>query len=448
MNKKPLLIKNGTLITLGEKNEVIHAGAVLIEDNIIKKVGKTSDFKEIEKSAEVIDAKGKLIMPGFINAHMHFYSTFARGIMPKQPAATNFTEILEKLWWPLDKALSEKDIYYSTIIPVINGIKRGTTTFFDHHESQGVQKDIMDVIEETVRNVGARSSLCLGISDRCGKGKDGIKENIRFIEKINKHKKLTNDELVTAMFGLHALFTVNDASLNESAAAAKSLGVGFHVHTAEDLSDEIVNEDKYEKRVIARLYAAGGLGKNTIAVHCVHVNDEEMELLASSNTLVVHNPQSNMNNAVGVANVLKMLSKKIIVGLGTDGMSPGMQDDVRVANLLHKHNCKDPRVFFCESCQLLLENNAKIANRFFSRKLGELKEGAYADIILVDYLVPTPLEELTFFGHFLFGICEAQVNTTIINGKVLMKDGKLLHIDEEKVFVESQKQANDFWKRF
>lgn len=448
MRKKSLLIKNGIVITLGEKNKIIHNGALLIEENIIKKVGKTSDFKDIDKSIEIIDAKGKLIMPGFINAHMHFYSTFARGIKPKQPAAENFIEILEKLWWPLDETLNEKDIYYSTIVPVINGIKRGTTTFFDHHESQSLQKGVMDIIENPIREVGARANLSLGISDRYGKGKDGIRENIRFIEKINKHKELTKDELVTAMFGLHALFTVDDASLNESVTAAKSLGAGFHLHAAEDLSDEIVNKDKYGKRVIKRLYDAGGLGKNSIAVHCVHLNNEEMDLLASTDTAVIHNPQSNMNNAVGVANVLKMLDKKITLGLGTDGMSPGMQDDVRVANILHKHNCKDPRVFFRESCQLLLENNAKIADRFFSRKLGELKEGAYADIILVDYLPPTPLKESTFFGHFLFGICEAPVNTTIINGKILMKDGNLLHINEEKIFAESRKQSENFWKRF
>lgn len=445
---KSLLIKNGTVITLGAKNRIIENGAVLIEGKVIKKIGKTSDFKNLDKSVEIIDAKGKLIMPGFINQHMHFYSTFARGIMPKQPAAQNFVEILEKLWWPLDETLNEKDIYYSTIVPVINGIKGGTTTFFDHHESQGVQDGIMDTIEKAVREVGARANLALGISDRYGKGKAGIKENIRFIEKINKHKKAEKDELITAMFGIHALMTVNEKSLAESTQAAKDLGVGFHIHCAEDISDQVVNKDRYGKTVIQRFHDAGGLGEKTTAIHCIHLTDEEMDLLSSTNTAVVHIPQSNMNNAVGVANVLKMLEKKILVGLGTDGMSPCMQADVRTANILHKLNTRDPRVFFCESCQLLLENNAKISNRFFSKKIGSLEEGSYADIILVDYTAPTPLAENTFFGHFLFGICEASVSTTIVNGKVLMRDGKLLNLDEEKIFAESRKQAEGFWNRF
>lgn len=446
--KKSLLIKNGTVITLGAKNRIIENGAVLVEDKIVKKIGKASDFKDLDKSVEVIDAKGKLIMPGFINQHMHFYSTFARGIMPKQPAAQNFVEILEKLWWPLDETLNEKDIYYSTLVPVINGIKGGTTTFFDHHESQGIQFGIMDTIEQAVREVGVRANLAMGISDRYGKGKDGIKENIRFIEKINKHKKSEKDELITAMFGIHALMTVNEKSLAESTQAAKDLGVGFHIHCAEDISDQIVNKDRYGKTVIQRLYDAGGLGDKTTAIHCIHLRDEEMDMLSSTNTAVVHIPQSNMNNAVGVANILKMLSKNILVGLGTDGMSPRMQDDVRVANYLHKLNCKDPRVFFCESCQLLLENNAKISSRFFSRKIGSLEEGNYADIIIVDYTAPTPLTENTFYGHFLFGICESPVNTTIVNGKVLMQNGKLINIDEEKIFAESRKQAQNFWDRF
>ena len=445
---KSLLIKNGTVITLGAKNTIIENGAVLVEDKLIKKIGKTSDFKNLDKSVEVIDAKGKLIMPGFINQHMHFYSTFARGIMPKQPAAQNFVEILEKLWWPLDETLNEKDIYYSTVVPVINGIKNGTTTFFDHHESQGIQDGIMDTIEKAVREVGARANLAMGISDRYGKGKEGIKENIRFINKLQKHIKSEKDDLITPMFGIHALMTVNEKSLAESTQAANDLGVGFHIHCAEDISDQIVNKDRYGKTVIQRMYDAGGLGDKTTAIHCIHLRDKEMDMLASTNTAVVHIPQSNMNNAVGVANVLKMLNKKILVGLGTDGMSPRMQDDVRVANYLHKLNCKDPRVFFCESCQLLLENNSKISSRYFSKKIGTLEEGSYADIILVDYIAPTPLSENTFFGHFLFGICEAGVDTTIVNGNVLMKDRKLLHLDEEKIFAESRKQAQNFWDRF
>ncbi len=439
-----LFIKNGTVVTLGKNNRIIENGAVLIENNMIKKIGKESDFKNLQKNTELLDAKGKLIMPGFINNHMHLYSTFARGIMPKQPPAENFVQILERLWWPLDNALNEKDIYYSSIVPIMNGIKAGTTTFFDHHESQSLQIGSLDIIERAMREAGMRGSLSLGLSDRYGKGKDGIKENIRFIEKISK----TNDGLIDAMFALHAAFTVNENSLKESSEAAKSLGVGFHIHTAEDMADQVVNKEKYGKSVVKRLFDAGCYGKRSLAIHCVHLSNEEIDILASSETPIIHIPQSNMNNAVGVADVLKYMAKGILVGLGTDGMTPCMVDDVRVANILHKLNKKDPRVFFCESCKLLLENNAEIASRHFKKGVGVIEEGKLADVIVVDYNPPTPLTENTFYGHFLFGICEAVVDTTIINGKVVMKNREFTALDESKILAESRVQAADFWKRF
>ncbi len=442
-----LLIGPGTVITLGPANKVIENGAVLIRNGVIDGVGTMKKLRAKARGARVIDARGKVIMPGFINTHMHLYSTFARGLMPKQPAARNFVQILERLWWPLDKALNAPDINYSCLIPLIDCIKNGTTTIIDHHESQGLQKGCMDVIEKAARVTGIRSVLCLGLSDRYGKGKQGINENIRFIKNIQA-RKAKGDDLVSAMFGLHALFTVNQKTLEASVKAAKQLDVGIHVHVAEDKSDEIANKKKYGLSVVERLHKAGGLGPQTIAVHCVHINRAEMELLRKTGTIAVHNPQSNMNNAVGVAPVPEMLKKGILVGLGTDGMAANMRDDVRVANILHKLAKKDPRVFFVESCNLLLQNNAKIASRFFLRPVGVLTKGAYGDVIILDYDPPTPLTANTFLGHFLFGLCGARVDSTIVNGKVLMQGGKLRGLDEKKIAAGSRKQAKDFWKRF
>lgn len=444
---KSILIGNGTVVTLGGKNRVIHEGAVLLRGNVIEAVGGTRDLRKNAPRARFIDAGGRLVMPGLINTHMHLYSTFARGLSPKAPPPANFVQILERLWWPLDKALKKDDIYYSALVPLIDCIKSGTTTIIDHHESQGFQARSLDQLEKALRKTGVRGCLCLGASDRYGKGEEGVRENIRFVRKIaRKHRK--GDDLVAAMFGLHALFTVDDETLKETVAAAKKLGAGLHLHVAEDRADQQVNEKKYGHTVVRRLAKAGGLGPKTIAVHCVHVSPGEMDLLKKTDTCVVHNPQSNMNNAVGVAPVLDMLKKGIPVGLGTDGMTSNMRDEVRVANILHKLAKKDPRVFFAESCALLLDNNAKIASRFFERPVGVLKKGAYADLVIIDYVPPTPLDKNTFLGHFLFGICGARVDTTIVNGKVLMRRGKLLDIDEEKIAARSRELAKKFWKRF
>lgn len=440
-----LLIKNGTIATLGSENKIIENGAIAIKEGMIEKFGKYTDVVKNESDFDkVIDANGKLIMPGFINQHMHFYSTFARGMMPKQPPAINFVEILEKLWWPLDKGLNEKDLYYSAIIPLINGIRSGTTTVFDHHESQGFQMGSLDVIEKALAETGVRGNICLGLSDRYGKGKEGIDENVRFIKKLQD--KNYNNNLITAMFGLHAAFTVEEDSLIKSAEEAKKLGVGFHIHVAEDLADQVISKYKYNKSVIKRLHDAGCLNSKTMAIHCIFMSDEEIEILKNTETSVVHIPQSNMNNGVGVADVLKIMENRILCGIGTDGMSPGVQSDVKTANILHKINKRDPRIFFCESCQLVLSNNSLISNKILPKKIGVIEEGFCADIILLNYNTPTPLRADNFFGHFLFGICDTAVDTTIVNGKILMENGEIKCVDEKAIFKASCKQAEDFWK--
>ncbi len=445
--KRGMVVGNGTVVTLGDSNRVIHDGAVWIRGEVIEGIGKTAALRKKAAGAVFIDAKGKVVMPGMINTHMHLYSTFARGLSPKQPPPADFVQILERLWWPLDRALKREDIYYSALIPLIECIRSGTTTIIDHHESQGYQRGCMDPLEDALRETGVRGCLCLGLSDRYGKGGEGIEENIRFITHVQKKQK-NGDGLVSAMFGLHALFTVEEATLTESVAAANDLGVGIHVHVAEDAADQAVNEKKHGQRVVRRLNSAGALGPQSLAVHCVHVDSAEMDILRNTRTPAVHNPQSNMNNAVGVAPVIEMLKKGILVGLGTDGMTANMRDEVRVANILHKLAARDPRVFFVESCALLLQNNAAIASRHFGRPLGSLTKGAYADMIILDYDPPTPLNEGTFLGHFLFGLCGARVDTTIVNGKVLMRGGELLGLDEEKICARSRALARAFWRRF
>ncbi|MDD5557174.1 MAG: putative aminohydrolase SsnA [bacterium] len=444
---RDMLIGNGTVVTLGGSNKVIHDGAVWVRGGAVEAVGKTAAIRKKAAGAEFVDARGMIVMPGFINAHMHLYSTFARGLSPKGRPPANFVQILERLWWPLDRALREEDILYSALVPLIDCIRGGTTTILDHHESQDAQRGCLDPLEEALRRTGVRGCLCLGVSDRYGKGREGIEENVRFAGRIRARRE-RGDDLVAAMFGLHALFTVGEETLAESVAAAGDLGVGIHLHVAEDAADQALNEKRYSQRVVRRLNRAGALGPRSLAVHCVHVNDAEMDLLRNTETPAVHNPQSNMNNAVGVAPVIRMLSKGVLVGLGTDGMTANMRDEVRVANILHKLAARDPRVFFAESCRLLLEHNAAIAGRHFARPLGVLKKGAHADIILVDYDPPTPLNEATFLGHFLFGICGARVDTTIVGGRVLMRGGEILAVDEEKVHARSRALAAAFWRRF
>jgi putative selenium metabolism protein SsnA len=440
-------VGNGVVITLGKDNKVKENSAVLIRDGLIESVGPDQEIRKLSPSAEYIDAEGKLIMPGFINAHHHLYSTFARGLAPHQPAPYTFVEVLEKMWWPLDEALQEEDIYYSGLVPLIDCVKKGVTTLIDHHESQGYQLGSLDQLARAAREIGVRSSFSLGLSDRYGKGEEGIEENVRFIKQVQAASP-AEQQMITGMFALHASFTVNDDTLDHAAAEAKQLGVGFHTHVAEAVSDEDACIEKYGMRIIERLNKKGTLGPKSLAIHCVHINEREMDILKETGTAAVHNPISNMNNAVGVAPILEMMAKGIEVGLGTDAMTSNMCKSAQVTNVLQHLAKQDPRVAFCESCQVLLDNNPSIASRLFGIELGVIQPGAAGDVIVADYIPPTPMSEDNFLGHFLFGVCEAEINTTVVNGKVLMKDKKLIGIDEEAINARSRELAAEFLKRF
>lgn len=439
-----LLIENGIIITLGDNGKVLYDHALLIENGLIKKIAKKSEIKG--PFDKVIDARGKAVLPGMINAHMHFYSTLVRGLGKAAPSK-NFQEVLENLWWRLDKQLTVEDTYYSTLIMLLNAIRHGTTTLIDHHASPFAVRGSLQEIARAIKETGVRGSLCYELSDRDGDkiAQEGIEENIDFIKYCYENP---SDQL-KALFGLHASFTVSDQTLQAAIDANRAYGAGFHVHTAEANSDQIATQKMTGKRVVERFKAAGILGPKTICAHCVHINEAEMDMLAETDTIVVHNPQSNLNNAVGIADITKMSQKGILVGLGTDAMTVNMLEEVRVA-LWAQHLKHDPSQGFMEAANTLFSNNAKIVSRYWGdTKLGVLSEGNAADVILVDYIPPTPLNEMTVLGHLIFGISQCVVDTTIARGQVLMENKKLLlDIDEEEISAKSVELTKKLWDRF
>jgi putative selenium metabolism protein SsnA len=433
--------ENGIVVTLGQRNRVIWKGSVVIEGEKIVAVGNATDLQKQFPNAEVLDCAGKIVLPGFICAHHHFYSTMARGMtIPGEPAS-NFVEILERLWWKVDRALLEEDITVSAQIPLIESIRNGTTTVIDHHASPGMRDGSLDLIESAVRQAGIRASLCYEVSDRNVIG-DGIDENERFIKKIGK-----GDGQIAAMMGLHASFTLSDATLERCVGIAEDAGVGCHIHVAEDLADREDSLNKYGLPVVHRLDKLGASGPKSLFIHCVHIDNEEMDLIAASDTAVVHNPESNMNNAVGVTRLFDLLKRNILVGLGSDGMSSDMLSQMRCAYLLHRLANNDPRVAFLEAPKLLLENNAKIVERQFGARLGEIAEGLPADLAILDYQPPTVLNEANFLGHLIFGLVDATVDTTVCRGKILMHGKKLLTMDEERITARSRELAPQMWER-
>jgi cytosine/adenosine deaminase-related metal-dependent hydrolase len=299
----------------------------------------------------------------------------------------------------------------------------------------------LDLIESAVRQAGIRASLCYEVSDRNAVG-GGIEENERFIKKTGR-----GDGQIAAMMGLHASFTLSDRTLEKCVGIARDGNVGCHVHVAEDAADREDALRKYGIPTVMRLEKLGVTGEKSLFIHCVHVDEAEMERIAATKTAVVHNPESNMNNAVGVTPLLELLKKGVLVGLGTDGMSSDMLAQMRCAYLLHRLAKRDPRVAFVEAPQLLLQNNAEIARRQFALPLGQLAAGCPADLAILDYRPPTPLSEANFLGHLIFGLVDAVVDTTVCRGKVLMRDKKIIALDEERIVARSRELAPKMWQR-
>ena len=445
-----MLITNGTIITLGAENRVIENGAVYIRGDKIADIGKTNHLITQYPHEERLDARGKLVMPGSIVAHTHFYGAFARGMsLPPGPPPKNFPEILQQLWWKIDRALMLEDCRLSALVCLVDAIRNGTTTLIDHHASPNAIDGSLDAVADAVLESGLRASLCYEVTDRNGAAgaRAGIRENVRFIKQV-KSQKLKGKSNIAASFGVHASFTVSDKTLEQCLDATDGLDTGFHIHVAEDIADEDDALQKFKLRVGERLESRGVFGPRTIAAHCVQVDVGEIEVLRRTKTNVAHNPRSNMNNAVGVADVLGMLRRGINVGLGNDGFTNNQFAEMKTAYLLHKSARRDPRVMGADQVvQMAYANNAKIAQVFWKPRVGELSVGAFADIILLDYMPYTPLTAGNFPWHLIFGIDGAHVTHTICAGKLLMKDRQLLTLDEEAIAAKAKEATKRVWKR-
>ena len=439
-----ILIENGILITFGAPCRVLEGQALLLEDGCIARIAPAGDIAG--PFDKVIDARGKVVMPGIVNAHMHFYSTLVRGLGKAAPSA-NFQEVLDNLWWRLDRKLNLDDVEMSAHIILLDAIRKGTTTLVDHHASPFAVTGSLDRIAGAVKATGLRACLCYEISDRDGEAiiTEGLEENAAFARRCATEQ----DPQLRALIGLHAAFTLSDRTLERAAILGREVGVGFHVHTAEAASDVAVNLEKYGATPAARLHAHGLLGPGSIAAHAVHVSDADIDLLAATDTFVAHNPQSNLNNAVGIADIVKLNARGVRVGLGTDAMTVNMLEEVRVAMWAQHLRQDNPTCAFMDVTNALFVRNPELVSRLWGFPLGTLQEGAAADVILVDYHAPTPLNSDTVLGHLVFGISQATVDTTICGGRVLMEGKRLtLDVDEAALAARSRELATSLWERF
>lgn len=437
-----LVIGNGKLFTRNDEMPFVENGAVAIEGTKIAAVGETEVIKKQYGDAEFIDAKGGVIMPAFINTHEHIYSAMARGLSIKGYNPKGFLDILDGQWWTIDRHLTLEQTKYSAVETLISCIRNGVTTVFDHHASFGQIGGSLFTIADVAKELGVRACLCYEISDRDGmdKARESVMENAEFIRYALKD----DSDMIAGMMGMHAQFTISDATM-ELAAANKPDEVGYHIHVAEGIEDLHDCLKKYGKRIVDRLMDFNILGEKTLLGHCIYINPHEMDLIKDTNTMVVHNPESNMGNACGCPPTMELVHRGILTGLGTDGYTHDMLESYKVANVLHKHHLCDANAAWGEVPKMLFENNAAIANRYFKTPLGVLKEGAAGDVIVVDYNPPTQLDASNINGHILFGMTGRDVVTTVANGRVLMKDREIKVIDVEEAMAKCREESAKLW---
>lgn len=439
-----MLITHGTLITWQDPNQVLADHALYIEGDTIRAVGTSAELEARYPQAERLDARGQLVMPGNICAHTHFYGAYARGMAIPGPAPEDFPQILRRLWWPLDKALDPDSVRASALVCLVDAIQHGTTTLIDHHASPNCIEGSLDLIAEAVDAAGLRAVLCYEVTDRDGEEKmrAGIAENVRFLRDNRRPR-------VASTFGLHASLTLSDAALR-ACADARPAGVGFHIHVAEHEADEQDSLNKSGRRVVQRLQEYGIWGEQTIAAHCVHIDEAERQILQDTGTWITHQPRSNMNNAVGAMAFDEMMARGMRVCIGNDGFSNAMWAEWKTAYLLHKVAHRDPRrANGADIVRAAVYHNARLAERFFpGQRLGVLAEGAQADVIFVDYHPYTPLHAGNLPWHILFGFEPSMVTMTMVAGRVLMRDRQVLTLDEAEVAQQALALAPGVWERY
>ena len=444
-----MFIKNANIITCSVPNQIIPGGVVEVDKSgIIRSIHKDAETLSIGQSEQIIDAGGQYLMPAGICAHTHFYGAFSRGMYIPGEAPDAFPAILEKLWWKLDKALDAEANYYSALVCLLDAIRNGTVTLVDHHASPNSISGSLDILAKAILESGLRASLCYEVTDRDGKQRsdEGIHENLRFIQEVTSGKY---GNQLGAMFGLHASLTLEDETLEK----AKNLcppQAGFHIHAAEHVVDEYDSLNKSGLRVVERLNQHGILGAKSVLAHGVHIDAKEILLLNQTQTWLSHQPRSNMNNAVGLPAVESMLNAGVRVCLGNDGFSNSMWEEWKAAYLAHKLHNQDPRRMQADKLyQMAIINNRDLIKTLFDGlDTGEVKVGAKADLILVDYKPYTDLNTDNLPWHIIFGFQDGMVTTTIADGKVVMGDRKIVSLDEDTIIKEARKLSSFVWKKY
>ncbi|EOF4704487.1 putative aminohydrolase SsnA [Klebsiella oxytoca] len=436
-----LILKNVTAVQLYPA-KVQEGVDIAIENDVIVEVGDAltrrypqADWKEMY---------GRIVMPGLVCAHNHFYSGLSRGIMANIAPSPDFISTLKNLWWRLDRALDEESLYYSGLICSMEAIKSGCSAVIDHHASPAYIDGSLSTLRNAFLKIGLRGMTCFETTDRNG-GVDelqaGVEENIRFARQID-HARATGTEpyLVEAHIGAHAPFTVPDAGLSMLSEALKVTGRGLHIHAAEDLYDVSHSHHLYGKDLLVRLAEYDLISSKTLVAHGLYLSTDDIALLNEQDAFLVHNARSNMNNHVGYNHHLTDIRN---LALGTDGIGSDMLEEMKFAFFKHR-DAGGP--LWPDSFARALASGNELLSRNFSARFGQLEAGYKADLTICDYAAPTPLLADNIAGHIAFGLGSASVHSVMVNGVMVYEDRQFT-FDCDSIYAQARKVAADMWRR-
>ena len=422
-------------VRLYDFHTYIEKGFVVFE-HVILQVGKMDSFSD--EGYEIIDGDGMLLLPGLVCAHTHVYSTFARGlILPFNPQ--NFQEILDQMWWKLDRHIDNETSYYSGIVAAADFLRNGVTTIIDHHASgQEIIGSLASLKKAICDEASMRALFAFEVSDRFPV-KDAIKENINFIKSFDS-------PFASGLFGMHASMSLSENTLEQIGKVLK--GAPIHIHVAESAMDEEDAQNKYHESVVERLDRHGLISNDSLLVHCVHVNDKELDIIKERQASIVVNVTSNMNNAVGLPDIKKFRAKGIPVMIGNDGLSSGIANEYN--NVLYSMHIlkKSPTAFSLGDLADMIEEGYQYVSRRLHVKLGHIESGYEADLLLVPYVAPTDVDASNILGHLFYGMAHSfKPKDVFVGGKQLVKDYELCNAKLVSEYAKSHEIANQLWNR-
>jgi len=436
-----LLVKNCMIVTMDPERKVIQGGYIVVDRGIIQQVG---EGKPKNASANrVIDASGKIAIPGLISSHSHMYGILSRGIPISDPPSS-FRGFLEDFWWPkVENRLDKQEIEDAARMACVEMAKNGTTCFADILEAPNAIPGALDVEAEVVKQAGLRCFLSFEASQRISEsnGEKSLQENARFIRKCSQSQGIVNGMMCT-----HTLFTCSLPFLTRARTLATELGSGIHIHLQEGKYETEYCIARYGKLPVDIYEKIGFLGSDLVASQCVHTSPEETAALARHHVKISHMPLSNCEVGGGIAPVKQFLDSGLTVSLGTDGYVTDMFEVMRSAFLIHKGHLQDASVLppnqVFEMATLYGAETLGISDR-----VGSIETGKDADIVLLDDRFPTPVTPSNVYTQLVNFGKGSHVNTVTVRGRMIVDEGVMTTISEEQARADSIRTAGKFWSK-